>query len=392
MPVELDTGYEALRGDDFITSIRDEYETLLSGLGIPYDLGWDRDYFLGQITAIVGVAIGDLSEGTQLIYDQFSLNNATGVQVDDLLQIVGLKRRDAFASRVTVTITGTPSTVIPLLSQIRGGGIDDNLLWEIDESVIIGGGGTVSALFVATETGPLPGAAGTVDDIVTPVTGWDSVTNPTDATLGDDIETDTEAKLRRADSLSIGGGNSTSALRAALMGLSGISAAVVLDNKKDYPVTNNGVYLLPHSVAVIIYPNSLTTAEKQSVADTIYRFMPVGIQLNGEDEEISVIKANGQAELIVFNYAGETEITVSVAISAETGYTEADFYTTVQGIVEDYFDSLSVGQPARRLAINKLIAEVVGIASSDILLDGIAADAVPSFADRLVIDGSVVVS
>src|SRR5678815_4906282 len=102
MPL-TDEGYAAPTAADFLTTIRDAFVAALTGLGLPADVDWSRDVFLGQITASMAVTLGDLSEGTQALYDGFDVNAATGVMLDSLALIVGVTRRPASASTVALT-------------------------------------------------------------------------------------------------------------------------------------------------------------------------------------------------------------------------------------------------------------------------------------------------
>jgi uncharacterized phage protein gp47/JayE len=76
-------------------------------------------------------------------------------------------------STVTATLTGTPATSVAAGSQASSNGF----VFKVVSTVIIGGGGTVDADFIAVSTGAIPCPPGTLTTIVTPVVGWASVTN-----------------------------------------------------------------------------------------------------------------------------------------------------------------------------------------------------------------------
>lgn len=92
----------------------------------------------------------------------------------------GLTSNNASFSTVIGTIGGTPTTVIPAGSQAQS----DNFIFQTIESVTIGGGGTVNTTFQATVPGAIPCPASSLTTIVTPVAGWNTITNAADGSLG----------------------------------------------------------------------------------------------------------------------------------------------------------------------------------------------------------------
>ena len=117
MPLDA-TGFTALRAADFLDIIRDDYEARTQ-----LDIDFERDIFLGNITAIMATQLGDISELLQGVYDSRSPNNAQGIQISDLSSGVGVRRQEASFSRATVTITGTAGVSILTGRQVRGGGV-----------------------------------------------------------------------------------------------------------------------------------------------------------------------------------------------------------------------------------------------------------------------------
>lgn len=87
-------------------------------------------------------------------------------------------------STATVTFTGTPTTSIPagfLVSENASGYFNQ---FSTNSTVAIGGGGTVSVAVTAVSTGLVAAPAGTITNIVSPLSGVDSVTNASAATIG----------------------------------------------------------------------------------------------------------------------------------------------------------------------------------------------------------------
>jgi hypothetical protein len=77
-------------------------------------------------------------------------------------------------SEVLATVTGTPTTVIPAGSKASSGGAVFQTLVAV---TIPGGGSLAGVLFQALSTGAIPVPIASLTTIVTPVSGWASVTN-----------------------------------------------------------------------------------------------------------------------------------------------------------------------------------------------------------------------
>lgn len=82
----------------------------------------------------------------------------------------------------------------------------------------------------ATQNGPLPAPANTITVIDTPVSGWTSVNNPLDALPGSNLETDTEAMVRRASLLQAQGNGPIQAIVQKVRLLPGVEQAVGFEN------------------------------------------------------------------------------------------------------------------------------------------------------------------
>lgn len=84
--------------------------------------------------------------------------------------------------------------------------------------------------FEAQENGPIPVPVGTLTDIVTPLAGWSTLTNSVEGSLGRNVETDAQLRLRRLQSLRLPGRGTVEAIRAQLLA-AGATSALVFENQ-----------------------------------------------------------------------------------------------------------------------------------------------------------------
>jgi hypothetical protein len=84
-------------------------------------------------------------------------------------------------SYLSVYVTGTPGTVIPSGSIVRDNASNE---WVSVANTTLGSQGTANVQVVCSTAGQITASAGTITTIVTPVAGWNTVTNNQTANIG----------------------------------------------------------------------------------------------------------------------------------------------------------------------------------------------------------------
>jgi len=159
----------------------------------------------------------------------------------------------------------------------------------------------------ATDAGPVEQAPDTITTIRTPILGWDSVTNPQEASVGRYEETDEELRLRWRNTKFQFATNIVESLYSAVFSLEGVSNAVIYENDTD-AVDENGV--LPHSFLVLV-DGGLSS----DVATAIWRNRPTAIRSQG-NTSVDIIDSFGYVRTV--NFSRPTEVQVYIEIDLET--------------------------------------------------------------------------
>jgi len=213
------------------------------------DINVDPESPDGQFLGDLAEMLNDAEQRELTNYLQNSPSGAVGAALSRIVQLNGITRKSAQVSTVTVTLGGTPTTVIPIGSLFDNPDDPDLPPFETAAEYIIGGGGTVSGQGLCTEAGPFNVGAGKLTRPLTVISGWDTVTNPAAASPGRLVEPDPILKVRRADSVAMPSQSMLDGLRAALANIDGVDDVVVYEN------TTNSVNAKgdpPHSIHVII--------------------------------------------------------------------------------------------------------------------------------------------
>jgi len=155
---------------------------------------------------LIGITAGMLTQPWELaqgVYSAFRKSSAEGVHLENLAEIVGLTRLDATRSQVDLFCTGSAGTTIPSGSTVSHE--DTGTLWDTLEDVTLDSNGEGTVPAQSQETGPIEAVSGTLTQIETPVTGWNNVTNNSDAEIGRPEESDDELRRRMVTDLAISG-------------------------------------------------------------------------------------------------------------------------------------------------------------------------------------------
>lgn len=117
--------------------------------------------------------------------------------------------------------------------------------------------------FLCQDFGPIPCPANSLTEILTPIGGWASINNPKAGVIGRFIETDSELRIRRANSIRLAGNATVEAIRARLLqNVPGVTSALVFENETMIQAEIDIVFSIPFvaSNAITITMNSRVLA------------------------------------------------------------------------------------------------------------------------------------
>lgn len=148
--------------------------------------------------------------------------------------------------------------------------------------------------------------ANTIDTIVTPVLGWDSVTNPLAASPGSLRETDEELRIRFRNTKLERSSNILDSLYSALLNVDGVTEVAIYENDTDV-TDSNGV--LPHSFLPVVLGGS-----SQLIAEAIWKNKPLGILSQG-NTEVDITDSQGFVHTIGFERPNPVTVYVTINLS-----------------------------------------------------------------------------
>lgn len=236
----------------------------------------------GQIASSQSAVIADKNAEVALIVNQMDPLYASGRFQDALGRLYFLSRKPALSTVVQCQLVGVVGAIIPAgtLAQDTSGNT-----YVLSGSVTIGSGGTVTGEFQNIETGPIACPAGTLVKVYQSVSGWDSITNPTDGLIGSVVESRADFEIRRKNSVALNAHGTPASIYAAVFNITDVVDVYVIDNPSGdiVEVGNTSYPLAPHSIYV-----AAVGGLDADIAQAIWSKKDVGCDYNGNTAEIIV--------------------------------------------------------------------------------------------------------
>lgn len=217
--------------------------------------------------------------------------------------------------------------------------------------------------FSADTTGPFTLPANTLDEIVTSVSGWDSVNNPTAGITGRDRETDSEFRIRAAATVATGNATEDAIVNAISNDVAGITAVAIQSNRTD---VTDGDGLPPHSFEVVI-----SGGLNADIGQVIWDTQGAGIASYG-NTPVVVTDSEGESQTVYFSRP--TSVYIHVKVKRDL-YSEEEYPTDgdaqiKQAIVDWATINQPIGKDVIRQRLNTPVYSVPGIEDIEITIDG----------------------
>jgi len=268
--------------------------------------------------------------------------------------------------------TGTVSRTDATLTILRPSS-DFTITYSVNINLdLIAAGGD----FECVVTGPNAVPAETLDTIVTPVTGWDSVSNSATGISGRLTETDSELRIRRS-ATQLTGNATEEALRAAILNnVDGVSSVAILSNRTD---VTDGDGLPPHSFELVI-----VGGDDSDIGNSIWETQPAGIASYGL-ESVVVKDSQGNDQTVNFSRSTAKYIWVKVQrdFYDEEVYPDDGDNQIKEAIVEWALENQTVSKDVIRQRLNIPVYSVPGVGNVVLLIDATATPlGTPSYAEQ----------
>ena len=312
------------------------------------------------------------------LFNQINPDFSTGRFQDGIGRIYFMERIAAQGTVVTATCIGQVGTAIPAGSTA----VDTSgYIYQSIDNAVIPSSGSVDVQFVNTTTGPIPCAAGSLNQIYRAVSGWDAVNNISPGVVGVDVESRIAFETRRRQSVARNSRNQDASTLAALLATDGVLDAYVWSNRTAETV-NKGTTnfpILAHSVYICVYGGADT-----DVAESIFNTYNPGANMNGDTTFTVYDNVNYMppypSYVMQWQKASPTRVYFKVNIDASLN-PPSDITKQVKKIVATVFNGGYEGIGKARIGstinagkyyapVISISPDTVGILSLEVSLDG----------------------
>lgn len=297
---------------ELLESVQDEFRAALGS-----DIDLSPETVLGVLVAAEVEARDTVLRNNAALANQINPNIAGGVFLDAIWKLTGGSRDKATATLIRGAIlTGVRGATVPAGAQASVG--VGGALFELTSSVNLDQTGRGMGVFQSVEPGRFTAAAGALNTIVTPVLGWETVTNPNPADEGTDRESDAQSRRRRRRTLALQAVAIPEAIISGLNDVVGLRSMSFRENMTNQAMTVEDVTLVPHSIYVCV-----DGGKDVDIALMLLRKKSMGCAWNG-DTEVEVIEpVSGQTYPVRFDRAKDVQIYARVTIRDGSPYLDA---------------------------------------------------------------------
>lgn len=258
-------------------------------------------------------------------YTNITINSGIGATTSSILNALSA---EIIANHSLLTSTIVDSTLV--ISNV-----DPFQLLDFTSSANVGiTKAKKTGIVICTETGPIEQAAGTINTISTPILGWDSVNNPSEAATGSNKETDEELRERFRNTKFERATNTIESLYSAIFALDGVEDFVIYEN--DTNITDgNGV---PGHSFLPIVEGGLGS----EIAQAIWDNKPVGI-LSVGNSTVTVIDSAGFPHDVSFSRPSSVNVYIEIQLTTNSDF-PADGEDQIRAALIQYIESLTIGE------------------------------------------------
>lgn len=274
----------------------------------------------GQMQNIFIQVVLDVEDIVATAYAARDINQAVGTQLDTLIYWIQRLGGTFTIQPVAVTVSqaltlyGLDQTIQPVFTVADGSGNQ----YQLVNTQVIGGPGTASYNFQATQPGAVQSNQNTIKVPITIILGVSSINNPaTWTTLGINAETDAQFRLRGLSSTSIASQGFYNSLYSVLRNTPGEATTILYENRLGTPSPNASTPvpgIPPHCIWAIVQG----VAQPSVIAQDIYNQRSLGCAMKG-DQSFDITQDDGSLFTVQWDYVVAENIHIKFTASSIDG-------------------------------------------------------------------------
>lgn len=307
----------------------------------------------GQFNGVMVTQLRELWEVAQAVYSSIDPDSAIGVALAALSAFSGTVKAAATKSTVTATVNLNAGVTLAAGAVASVSGAPASRFITLADATNSGGAPAgISVAMEAETAGVVVANAGTLTEIDTPSSGWNSVTNAADADIGEEAEEDEDLRVRRETELSRAGKGNVDAIEADIDAVTGVTSVTAFENTGDVA---DGDGIPAHAFEPVVLGGAAN-----AVAQAIWDSQPAGIEAHG-DTSGTAVDTDGENQTVEYTIPTEIRIYVDVEVTVDADY-PADGDAQIKAAIAAWSQAnLGAGDDVVVSQINRPVETISGI-------------------------------
>lgn len=321
------------------------------------DVNTDQNSALGMYIRVISWLQNIVNQDLEAVYYSSFVDQAEGVSLDRLGSNYSVTRNPAQAATVMLDFTGTTGTVIPEETVYT---TESGVEFEMVDTVTLDDSGKGSGEAVCTaldETGNV--APNTISVQGENIAGIESVTNPTQASGGTEIETDDAYRQRIHLSMESQPGPTYYGLYTGLYALPGVEQVQIVPN---LTMETDSYGNPPKSLHFYV-----RGGREDDVAQAILDNIAAGIQTVGKIKE-AVKDIGGHTHDVFFDTATVVPIYVNMSLKTNDDFNSETSPVEIVQAIKDYLSGLIMGDKVVFTKLYQAIYNISGVEYAQVTL------------------------
>lgn len=321
------------------------------------DMNTDQNSVVGMYIRIISWLQNIVNQDLEAVYYSNFVDQAEGISLDRLGSNYSVTRNPAQAATVMLNFTGTTSTVIPEETVYT---TESGVEFEMVDTVTLDDSGKGSGEAVCTaldETGNV--APNTISVQGENIAGVESVTNPTQASGGAEIETDDAYRQRIHLNMESQPGPTYYGLYTGLYALPGVEQVQIVPN---LTMETDSYGNPPKSLHFYV-----RGGREDDVAQAILDNIAAGIQTVGKIKK-AVKDIGGHTHDVFFDTATVVPIYVNMSLKTSDDFNSETSPVEIVQAIKNYLSGLIMGDKVVFTKLYQAIYNISGVEYAQVTL------------------------
>lgn len=342
-------GYIAPTYAEWLDDLEDDFRSRFGD-----DIALTSNSNFGILARVFAWRLTEISQQMEQVYYSGFYSTASNSALDRLGANIGVQRKVARPAHTNITIQTDGQYLVQAGEQFE---TDDGIVFDLTQDVVTAqstdgnwyGTGTLES----EETGTMNNVeANTVTVISNPDDNILSVTNPENASDGQDDEDDKSYRNRLIMENTAKPGPTENGIKSALSNLTGVREVSIVSNDTD---TVDSYGNLPESVHIYVLGGN-----GQDIANELIDCLPAGCVLNGS-QAVNATDMSGNEKTIKFDFATDKPIYVKVNVKTNDQWNADSGASQIQQQVAQFISSLDMGQTVFLTKMYPIVYSIDGV-------------------------------